>query len=88
MVIQDQNYLYLTTHICLMLKDEIVTNVKSMEINYADDVDEFWTQTPRGRMKWKSYKEVIFEILLMDKGKFDLCNLIQLYRENSETAEN
>ena len=68
MQIQDQNYLYLVAHVEKILHHSITTAVKERELEYKRNDQGIRDKTPRKRMPWREYKEVIVDLLPTDKG--------------------
>ena len=85
--IQDDNYVYLTTHIKRILHEDIYLDVRIEENKYELNTDNVRTNSKRNRMEWKRYKEVIYELLPMQIGLHELRMLMALNRENHESAQ-
>ena len=85
--VQDNNYLYLTTHLKRILHKDIYLNVKNEEVKYDLNVGNIRTNTPRNRMPWLRYKEVVYEVLPVQIGMHELRILMTLNREDRESAQ-
>ena len=85
--IQDDNYLYLTTHVKRLLHKDIYLNVKNEEVRYELNTNNVRTNSKRDRMPWKRYKDVVFELLPVQIGLHELRILMTLNREDRESAQ-
>ena len=85
--IQDNNYLYLTTHLKRLLHKDIYLNVKNAEVKYELDIGGVRSNTARNRMPWKAYKKVVYELLPVQVGLHELRILMTLNREDRESAQ-
>ena len=84
--IQDDNYMYLTTHFRRILHRDIYLNVKNEEVAYEADTNGVRSSTPRNRMPWTHYKEVVVELLPVQVGLHELRMMMTLNRENYESV--
>ena len=84
--IQDNTWLYLTTHLRRLLSEDILLRVVDEEMRYLADTDKVRSSTPRNRMPWKIYRKVVTELLPDGTGLFELMAVMALCRENGESA--
>ena len=84
--IQDDNYLYLTTHFRRILHRDIFLNVKNEEAVYEADTRGVRSATDRNRMPWARYKTVVIELLPIQVGLHELRIMMTINRENYESV--
>ena len=86
--IQDQNYLYLTAHVHLILAESILTIIREREFEYKMDIRGIRAKSTRQRMPWSEYCELILDQLPVNLGRHDMCLWNIVVREDGETAQN
>ena len=84
--VQDTTWQYLTIHVKRILHEEILMSVIDREMAYKADQDKIRSQTPRKRMPWKVYRELILETTMDSSGLYELQVMLALNREVGETA--
>ena len=84
--IQDDNYMYLTTHIRRILHKDVYLNVRNEEVKYELNESNIRSNTNRNRMPWSHYKDVIYELLPEQTGLHELCIMMTINREDGESA--
>ena len=62
-------------------------NVKNAEVKYELDTGGVRSNTAHNRMPWKTYKQVVYELLPVQVGLHELRILMTLNREDRESAQ-
>ena len=84
--VQDNTWLYLTTHLKRLLEDDILLQVINEEMRYRADDNNIRTSTARKRMPWKAYRKIVLDLLPEATGLYELMTLMALCRESGESA--
>ena len=84
--IQDNTWMYLTTHLRRILHEDILLRVVDEEMKYDADTDQVRTKTARKRMPWEVYRKIVTELLPEGTGLFELLTLMALCRETGDSA--
>ena len=84
--VQDQTWLYLTTHVKRILESDTLQNIVDEQLKYKADEDDIRTNTHRNRMPWSAYRDIILSDLPEGEGVYELQTLMALCRENGDTA--
>ena len=84
--VQDQTWLYLTTHLKRIVGPEILRHIINEELKYKHDEDQIRTNQARNRMPWGAYRSIVVDLLPDDIGMYELKTLMALCREDGETA--
>ena len=83
--VQDKTYLYLTVHVFRLVEPFFRDLLKNRENEYKANKDGILTKSPRSRMSWSEYKNIVLDRLQKGHGWHFMCQLVvNLHRQNGE----